>query len=40
MGAKYNWKFGKFWIELTPLIYVRINKKTEYAWKTIFEFWI
>jgi len=40
MGAKYDWHIKKFWIEYTPWMYLRINKKTKVGWKTIFEFWV
>jgi len=48
MGSKYNWYIGKYWIEYTPWVYLRINTKSAFiinnthmeGWKTSFEFWI
>ena len=39
MGARLNWHLWKYWIEYQPLVYLRINKKQDVGYKTIYESW-
>lgn len=40
MGARFNIRIGPYWLELTPLIYIRLNKKCDPVdYKIVYEKW-